>query len=135
MTGARRRRIGACEMLARILKHCQDARALRVGASIAVPGGLCAERSPTVGTTVIPSVPDTFADYRNVERFTEAHKQTTDPSTWTTWSLEDLGRLARLEADLRSDAGYLGSLADDVHEIMLNAVDDDRSRGRGDHDA
>jgi len=127
---AARRSIGACVMKARILRHCKDALGLRAGAFITVLGGLCAERSPTVGTTAIPTLPDSVAGYRQVERFVQTHKQTIDPVTWTTWSLEDLGRLARLEADIRSDIQHLESLADDVHEILLNAIDDDRNRGR-----
>jgi hypothetical protein len=59
----------------------------------------------------------------------DAAKQSPDPTTWHTWSLEELARLTRLEADIRTDINRLGSLAADVHEIVMNAVDHDRSRG------
>jgi hypothetical protein len=45
------------------------------------------------------------------------------------WSLEDLGRLARLAADLRCDIILLEEIASKVDGLVTDAVNEERNRG------
>ena len=78
----------------------------------------------------VPVLPDTPGAYRQVERFLlDLHKPTLENPEIVPWSLEDLARLARLEADILSDISRLETFAEDVHGLVTDAVDCDRNRG------
>jgi hypothetical protein len=62
-------------MVARTLKARQDAHGLRAGATIAVLGGLCAERRPTVATkqlAFLPRISDVDTADEHLGRFMSA---------------------------------------------------------------
>jgi hypothetical protein len=65
--------------------------------------------------------------YEEVREFTEAVavRLETHPIAWT---LEDVGRLARLAADLRVDVAMLEATLARVEELLEDAVDVDRTR-------
>jgi hypothetical protein len=95
------------------------------------------EGRPAVTTTAtelpaaneVPKVPDATS-YEHIERWLMAvSRSRKDPdSPDEDWSLEDVGRLARLVADLRSDASRLNEFADEIDVILLDAIDCDRNR-------
>jgi hypothetical protein len=81
--------------------------------------------------TPVPVVPDgSWPIYGKVERFlldqrevldVGGHRVSTFKQTAPTY--EEIGRLERLAQDLRSDAGHLVQLADDVEELIGECVD------------
>ena len=73
--------------------------------------------------TTVPMLPNGAGVYEPVERLLlDLHNKEVE------WSLEDLARLARLAADIRSDIGFLEGLVKGVEEHLADAVDQDRSR-------
>ena len=71
----------------------------------------------------VPLLPERPAQYDAVERFNMQIRATDQD-----WSLENVGELARLASDLRSDASYLETLAADVDRFIADAVEIDRMR-------
>jgi hypothetical protein len=74
---------------------------------------------------VVPKMPEANP-YEEVREFTEvAVRLKTHTIAWT---LEDVGRLARLAADIRADVAMLVDTLARVEEYLENAVDADRTR-------
>jgi len=78
-------------------------------------------------STTIPTVPER-CPYTDIQEwmFTVEPSLTNDGPDW---SLEDLGRLARLAADLRCDIILLEQIASEVDGIVTDAVNEERNRG------
>lgn len=70
------------------------------------------------GSVIIPTVP---------ERCPYSKPSLTNDGP--DWSLEDLGRLARLSADLRCDIILIEEIASEVDLLVAYAVDEERNRG------
>ena len=81
--------------------------------------------------TPIPVVPDgSWPAYNEVEGFLLAEREILDVGGQrvsvfkpTAPTYEEVGRLERLAQDLRSDAGHLTQLADEVEELVGECVD------------
>lgn len=75
----------------------------------------------------IPTVPDgSWPVYSAVERFLLDHHGYVEVGGQTFKAIpsyEELGQLTRLAQDLRSDAGHLETLAEDVEELIGQCVD------------
>lgn len=79
----------------------------------------------------IPLVPDgSWFAYRKVEQFLLATDQ-----HYPGLSYEEIGQLARLSNDLRSDAGHLEELAKDVDKLIDYGIDELRNRELGERRA
>jgi hypothetical protein len=75
---------------------------------------------------VVPKMPDANP-YEQVREFTEAVAVRLRTHT-IAWTLEDVGRLARLAADIRVDVAMLVDTLARVEELLEDAVDADRTR-------
>jgi hypothetical protein len=75
---------------------------------------------------VVPKMPDTNP-YEEVREFAEAVAARLEAHA-IAWTLEDVGRLARLAADIRVDVAMLVDTLARVEELLEDAVDADRTR-------
>ena len=88
----------------------------------------------------IPLVPDgSWGAYRKVEQFlldTDKHYPGLSyDKHYPGLSYEEIGQLARLSNDLRSDAGHLEQLAGDVDKLIDSGIDELRNRELGERRA
>jgi hypothetical protein len=138
--------IEACEIVARSFRiTCQDARGLRAGATIAVLGGLCAERKASMATTaqgvdvgaltaaIREDVTDRLstilvAGFEALEEDGRGLNQL-QRSDLTQWALDSFDGLERsiaqkLVADLTRNGIEVWGLSTDLYDLMPNEGDD-----------